>query len=124
MFQKLIKSLTVISLSIIFSHPNPNPNSEGCLLVLFIVSFAVQKLLSLIKSHLFIFVFISITLGGGSERILSAHQRFLLMYGREEQNIVKQLSSILEKMIVPPSPSHSVSGSLFPTSMSLFLPCK
>ena len=30
------------------------------------VSFAVQKLLSLIRSHLFIFVFISITLGGGS----------------------------------------------------------
>ena len=32
---------------------------------LFIVFFAVQKLLSLIRSH-FIFVFISITLGGGS----------------------------------------------------------
>ena len=34
------------------------------------VSFAVQKLLSLIKSHLFIFVFISITLRGGSKKIL------------------------------------------------------
>ena len=34
------------------------------------VSFDVQKLLSLIKSHLFIFVFIFITLGGGSEKIL------------------------------------------------------
>ena len=34
------------------------------------VSFAVQKLLSLIKSHLFIFVFISVTLGGGSKKIL------------------------------------------------------
>ena len=33
---------------------------------LLIVSFIVQKLLSLIRSHLFIFVFISITLGGGS----------------------------------------------------------
>ena len=30
------------------------------------VSFAVQKLLSLISSHLFTFLFISITLGGGS----------------------------------------------------------
>ena len=39
-------------------------------LIFFIVSFAVQKLLSLIRSHLFIFVFISITLGGGSKRIL------------------------------------------------------
>ena len=36
----------------------------------FMVSFAVQKLLSLIWSHLFIFVFISITLGDGSEKIL------------------------------------------------------
>ena len=34
------------------------------------VSFAVQKLLSLIKSHLFIFVFRSVTLGGGSKKIL------------------------------------------------------
>jgi len=48
------------SFAIIFSH------SEGCLFTLFIASFAVQKLLSLISSHLFIFVFISITLGGGS----------------------------------------------------------
>ena len=45
---------------IIFSH------SEGCLFTLLIVSFIVQKLLSLIRSHLFIFAFISITLGGGS----------------------------------------------------------
>ena len=43
---------------------------EDCLFVLFMVSFAVQKLLSLIRSHLFISVFISITLGGGSKRIL------------------------------------------------------
>ena len=40
---------------------------EGCLFILFIVSFAVQKLLSFIRSHLFIFVFISISLGGGSK---------------------------------------------------------
>ena len=35
-----------------------------------IVSFAVQKLLSLIRSHLFIYLFISITLEGRSQRIL------------------------------------------------------
>ena len=34
----------------------------------FIVSFAVQKLVSLIRSHLFIFVFISFTLGDRSKR--------------------------------------------------------
>ena len=55
-----INPLSVVSFAIIFSH------SEGCLFVLFIVSFAVQKLVSVIRSHLFIFVFISITLGGGS----------------------------------------------------------
>ena len=53
-------SLSVASFAIIFSHP------ECCLFTLLIVSFIVQKLLSLIKSHLFIFAFISITLGGGS----------------------------------------------------------
>ena len=53
-----------VSFAIIFSH------SEGCLLILIIVSFALQKLLSLIRSHLFIFVFISITVGDGSKRIL------------------------------------------------------
>ena len=55
-----INSLYVASFAIIFSH------SEGCLLTLLIVSFIVQKLLSLIRSHLLTFAFISITLGGGS----------------------------------------------------------
>ena len=55
-----INPLSVVSFAIIFSH------SEGCLFTLLIVSFAVQKFLSLIRSHLFTFVFISIALGGGS----------------------------------------------------------
>ena len=55
-----INSLLVVSFAIIFSH------SEHSLFTLFVVSFAVQKLLNLIRSHFFIFVFISITLGGGS----------------------------------------------------------
>ena len=54
-----INLLSVVSFAIIFSH------SEGCLFTLHIVSFAVQKLLSLIRSYLFTSVFISITLGGG-----------------------------------------------------------
>ena len=45
-------------------------NSLGCLFILSVVSFAVQKLLSLIKSHLFIFTFISFILGNGSKKIL------------------------------------------------------
>ena len=52
--------LSVVSFAIIFSH------SEGCIFTLLIVSFAVKKLLSLIRSHLFTFVFISVTLGDGS----------------------------------------------------------
>ena len=55
-----INPLSVVSFAIIFSH------SEGCLFTLLIVSFAVQKLLSLIRSHLFTFAFISITLGCAS----------------------------------------------------------
>ena len=56
--------LSVDSLAKIFS------NSVGCLFVLFRASFAVQKLFSLIRSHLFIFVFIVNTLIGGSEKML------------------------------------------------------
>ena len=52
-----INPLLVASFANIFSH------SVGCLFVLFMVSFAVQKLVSLIRSHLFIFAFISIALG-------------------------------------------------------------
>ena len=54
-----INPLTVISFAIIFSH------SQHCLFTMPIVSFAVQKVLNLIRSHLFTFVFISFTLGGG-----------------------------------------------------------
>ena len=48
--------LSVVSFAIIFSH------SEGGLLTLLIVSFAVQNLLSLIRSH---FCFYFHILGGG-----------------------------------------------------------
>ena len=55
--------MSVDSLAKIFSH------SMGCPSILFRVSFAVQKLFSVIRSHLFIFVVIFITLGGGSEKM-------------------------------------------------------
>ena len=48
-----INCLSTASFAIIFSH------SEGCLFTLLIVPFAVQKLLSLIRSHLFSFAYIS-----------------------------------------------------------------
>ena len=55
-----INPLSVVSFAVIFSH------SENCFFTLLKVSFAVQKLLSIIRSHLFAFVFNSVTLGGGS----------------------------------------------------------
>ena len=55
-----INPLSVVSFAIIFSL------SEGCLFTLLTVSFTVQKLLSLTRSHLFTFVFLSVILGGGS----------------------------------------------------------
>ena len=55
-----INPLSVASFAIIFSQ------SEGCLFTLLIVSFVVQKLLSFIRSHLFIFAFVSNILGCGS----------------------------------------------------------
>ena len=58
--------MSVDSLAKTFSH------SVGCLFVLFRVSFAVQKLLRLIRSHLFIFVFIvNILIGGSGKMLLS-----------------------------------------------------
>ena len=64
-----INPLSAASFAIIFSH------SEGSLFIFFIIFFTVKKLLSLIRSHLFILVFISIMLGGGSKKILL---RFML----------------------------------------------
>ena len=46
-----INFLSVVSFATIFSH------SEGCLLILLIVFFSMQKLFSLIRSHLFLFLF-------------------------------------------------------------------
>ena len=55
-----INPLTVALFAVIFSH------SERCFFTLLMVSFIVQKLLSLIRSYLLIFAFISNPLGGGS----------------------------------------------------------
>ena len=61
-----INPLSLVSFANIFSH------SEGSLSVFLMVSFAVQKLLSLIRSHVpSIFLFICINLGGGSKKILA-----------------------------------------------------
>ena len=59
-----IDPLLVISFANIFSH------SVGSFFILPMVSFAVKKLLSLIRSHLFIFAFVSFALGDNSKKLL------------------------------------------------------
>ena len=60
----VIKSLLDASIANIFSH------SVGRLFILFIVSSAVQKCVSLTRAHLFIFAFISIALGDRPKKTL------------------------------------------------------
>ena len=93
------KPLSVASFANIFSH------SVVCLFVSFMVSFAVQKLVSLIRSHLFIFAFISIALGDWrketlvlfmSENVLPmiSSRRFMvscLMFNSKTQNFILSL---------------------------------
>ena len=59
-----INPLLITSFANIFSH------SESCLFVLFMVSFAMQNLFSLIRSYFFIFAFIFFTPEGWSKKIL------------------------------------------------------
>ena len=84
-----INPLSVDLFAKIFSH------SVGCLFILFRVSFAVQKLLSLMKSHAFIFAFIVITLGGGSEKVfLSFTSESVWLVFSSKSFIVSGLMSI------------------------------
>ena len=57
-----INSLSIISFANIFFY------LVSCLFVLFMVSVAVKKLLSLIRFHLYIFAFISFALGDRSKK--------------------------------------------------------
>ena len=52
-----MEPLLVASFVSVFSH------SKGCLFILFVVSLAVQELVSLTGFHLFVFAFVSIALG-------------------------------------------------------------
>ena len=60
----ILDILSVTSFTNIFSH------TTGCLFVLLMVSFVVQKFLNWIRSHLFIFSVISIVLGYRSKETL------------------------------------------------------
>ena len=89
-----IKPLLAASFEIIFSH------SVNCLLFLFLmVSFTVQKLLCLIRSHGFIFVFIAVALG--DERWWESH--------------IKKLAGgvpVVAQWFTNPTRNHEVMGSV------------
>ena len=68
-----IKPWSVASFANIFSH------SIGCLFILFMVSFAVQKLIRLIRSNLFTFAFISIALGDLEKHWYDLRQRMFCL---------------------------------------------
>ena len=59
-----INPLSVISFANIFSH------LVVCVFILWMVSFAMQKILNLIRFHLFTFAFISFALGDKSKKVL------------------------------------------------------
>ena len=64
---------------------NTLSHSLGCFFILFMVSFAGQKLETLIRSHLFIFPFISIALGDWPKKTLVwlKSENILLMFSSE-----------------------------------------
>ena len=76
-----INPLSVASFAIIFSY------SGGCLFTLLTVFFVVQKLLSLIRSHLFIFLFPLLWEVGHRINILISsfdHDSFLMFFSSEK----------------------------------------
>ena len=58
-----------VNLLSVTSFANISSHYVGCIFILLMVSFAVQNFLNLIRSHLFIFVFIFITVRCGSKKI-------------------------------------------------------
>ena len=63
-----IKAFSDVSLSTMFSH------SGGYLLILLMASFAAQKLLNLMQTHLFIFSFVSFIQGDISEKYIAGRK--------------------------------------------------
>ena len=95
-----INSLSVVQFAINFSH------SEGCLFNLLIVSFVVQKLLSLIRSYLFIFVFIFGT-GGINDSDYTAKLQSSRQKRHKDRNI-DQWKKIESPEINPSTYGHPI----------------
>ena len=110
-----VNPLSVVSFAIVFSH------SEGCLLTLLIVSFAVQKPLSLIRSHLFTFVFISVTLGHRSlsakSLLFHALSIFVIVFLPRSNHLLISWLQSPSTVILEPKKRKSVTTSTFSPSI-------
>ena len=98
-----IKPLLVTSFANIFSH------SKGCLCVLFMISFAVQKLVNLIRLHLFIFAFISNALADWKKTLVQFMSENVL-------SLISCRSSVVSYLIIK-SLSHFVFISVYDESV-------
>ena len=77
-----INPLSVALFANIFSHP------IGCLFILFMVSFAVPKLISLIRSHLFSFASVSIALGDWPKETLIKFMSYNVLHMFSSRNFM------------------------------------
>ena len=77
-----IRPLSAASFETIFSH------SVSCLFVFFLVSFAMKKLVSLLRSHWFIFAFISVALGGPEKTFVDIRECFAYVLFQEFNGVL------------------------------------
>ena len=105
---ELVSSLCILEIKpLVISFANSFSHSVGFHCVLFVASFAIQKLVSLIRFHLFIFAFISIALGGYRAHFF---QSIYLLIIFSISDIKLGLSSTVQNIWVSPVISGLVSN--------------
>ena len=97
-----ITPLLLASFANIFAH------LLGCFFILFMVSFAVQKLISLIRFHLLIFAFISFVLGNWPKKtwVQFLSENVLPMFFSVRTYVLPMFSSFTVSCLILTSLSH------------------
>ena len=97
-----ITPLLLASFANIFAH------LVGCFFILFMVSFAVQKLISLIRFHLFIFTFISFVLGNWPKKtwVQFISENVLPMFFSVRTYVLPMIPSFVVSCLIFKSLSH------------------